>query len=65
VAAMRAAIRRLAPEQRELVHLYYELGRSVAEIADVLGLAPGTVKSRLFAIRETLKRQLERQKQHE
>ena len=65
VAAMRAAIRRLAPEQQELLHLFYELGRSIAEIADVLELPPGTVKSRLFAIRETLKRQLERQKQHE
>ena len=65
VVAMRAAIRRLAPEQQELLHLFYELGRSIAEIADVLELAPGTVKSRLFAIRETLKRQLERQKQHE
>jgi len=65
VAAMRAAIRRLKPEQRELLHLFYELGRSVAEIADVLELAQGTVKSRLSALRETLKRQLERQKQHE
>ena len=65
VVAMRAAIRRLEPEQQELLHLYYELGRSVAEIADVLDLAPGTVKSRLFSIRENLKRQLERQKQHE
>ena len=65
VVAMRAAIRRLEPEQQELLHLYYELGRSISEIADVLELAPGTVKSRLFSIRETLKRQVERQKQHE
>ena len=65
MVAMRAAIRRLAPEQQELLHLFYEMGRSVAEIADVLEVAPGTVKSRLFSIRETLKRQLERQKQHE
>ena len=65
VVAMRVAIRRLAPEQQELLHLFYDMGRSIAEIADVLELAPGTVKSRLFAVRETLKRQLERQKQHE
>ena len=65
VVAMRAAIGRLPLEQQELLHLFYEMGRSVAEIADVLELAPGTVKSRLFSIRETLKRQLERQKQHE
>ena len=65
VLAMRAAIQRLPAEQRELLHLYYELERSIAEIAEVLGLAPGTVKSRLFSVREILKRQLERQKQHE
>lgn len=65
VMAMRAAIRRLTPGQQELLHLHYELGRSMAEIAEVLSVAVGTVKSRLFSIRETLKRQLERQKQHE
>jgi RNA polymerase sigma-70 factor (ECF subfamily) len=57
---MRAAITRLPPEQRDLLHLYYELERSVCEIAEVLGIPTGTVKSRLFSIRETLKQQLER-----
>jgi len=64
VLAMRAAIRRLPAEQQQLLHLHYELGRSIAEIADVLEIPSGTVKSRLFSIRETLKRQLER-KTHE
>jgi RNA polymerase sigma-70 factor (ECF subfamily) len=62
IVAMRTEIRRLSPEQQELLHLHYEMQRSVAEIAEVLAIPPGTVKSRLFAIREILKRQLERKK---
>jgi RNA polymerase sigma-70 factor (ECF subfamily) len=60
VLRLRAAIARLPADQRELLHLYYELECSVSEIADVLAIPPGTVKSRLFSVRETLKRQLER-----
>ncbi len=59
ILRLRAAIARLPVEQRELLHLFYELGRSVAEIAEILGLAPGTVKSRLFSVREILKQKLE------
>jgi RNA polymerase sigma-70 factor (ECF subfamily) len=64
VRRLRAAIGRLPVEQRELLHLFYELGRSVAEIAEVQGIPPGTVKSRLFSVREILKQKLER-KSHE
>lgn len=40
------AMRDLAPFQREvLLHLYY-MGRSVSQTARVLGVPPGTVKSR-------------------
>ena len=60
VLRLRAALKRLPPDQRELVNLYYALERSVAEIAEVLALPTGTVKSRLFAVRETLKQILER-----
>jgi RNA polymerase sigma-70 factor (ECF subfamily) len=60
VARLREAIARLPADQRELLHLYYELERSVGEIAEVLTLPPGTVKSRLFSLRETLKQMLER-----
>jgi RNA polymerase sigma-70 factor (ECF subfamily) len=60
VLRLRAAIARLPVDQRELLHLYYELERSIAEIAEVLSIPPGTVKSRLFSVRESLKRQLER-----
>lgn len=62
IVAMRTAIRRLPLEQQELLHLHYDMQRSVAEIAAALAIAPGTVKSRLFSIRESLKRQLERKK---
>ncbi|HEX2854753.1 MAG TPA: RNA polymerase sigma factor [Opitutaceae bacterium] len=60
VQQLRDAIVALPAEQRELVNLYYLLERSVAEIAAVLALPAGTVKSRLFSVRETLKHLLER-----
>jgi RNA polymerase sigma-70 factor (ECF subfamily) len=59
VLELRGAVARLPAEARNLLHLFYELGRSVAEISEILGIPPGTVKSRLFSIRETLKHQLE------
>jgi RNA polymerase sigma-70 factor (ECF subfamily) len=43
-----AALDQVSPEHREvLVELYYR-GRSVAEAAKVLGIPPGTVKSRSY-----------------
>ncbi|MFH1498720.1 MAG: sigma-70 family RNA polymerase sigma factor [Verrucomicrobiota bacterium] len=60
VLRLRAAIRRLPPDARELLHLFYDLGRGVAEIAEIFGVPAGTVKSRLFSVRETLKRHIER-----
>ncbi len=60
IVRLRAAIARLPLEQRELLHLYYDLERSVAEIAEVLAIPTGTVKSRLSSVREHLKQHLER-----
>lgn len=60
VAALRAAVARLPEEMRNLLHFFYHSGRSVAEIAEIFGLPTGTVKSRLFSVRENLKQQLER-----
>lgn len=60
VAELRDAVARLPADQRSLVHLYYESERSIGEIADVLGVPVGTVKSRLFSLRETLREMLER-----
>ncbi|HYJ05635.1 MAG TPA: sigma-70 family RNA polymerase sigma factor, partial [Chthoniobacterales bacterium] len=60
IIRLRLAISRLTRDQRELLHLYYDLERSVGEIAEVLAIPTGTVKSRLFSVRENLKQQLER-----
>lgn len=60
VLRLRAAINSLPPDARELLHLFYDLGRGVSEIAEILGVPAGTVKSRLFTVRETLKRHIER-----
>lgn len=55
---IREAIARLPAEQRELVDLYYSLEHSLGEIAEILALPIGTVKSRLFSVRETIKHML-------
>jgi len=48
VLRLRAVIRTLPADQRELLQLYYDLERSIAEIAEILAIPAGTVKSRLF-----------------
>jgi RNA polymerase sigma-70 factor (ECF subfamily) len=55
------AIETLAPSERELLSLYYEIGRSVAEIAEILNVPAGTVKSRLHTLRERLRHIIERE----
>lgn len=49
------AIRRLSPKLRAIVSLRYLDGLSYGEIAEVLELSMGTVKSRLFLAHETLR----------
>jgi RNA polymerase sigma-70 factor (ECF subfamily) len=56
---LRKAIARLPVEQRLVVSLYYGEGFGIDEIAAGHGVPPGTVKSRLFAAREALKKYLE------
>ena len=58
--ALREAIATLDSDARALVRLFYEVGLSVSEISEVLEVPVGTVKSRLFTIREALKRTIER-----
>ncbi len=48
------AVARLAPRQRAVVALFYVDDRSIAQIADTLGIAPGTVKSTLHDARAAL-----------
>lgn len=57
--ALRRAFGRLPVEQRMLLYLHHIEGRSVDELATVLGIPAGTAKSRLHAARERLERALE------
>ncbi len=56
--AIVAAIERLGPAQRSAIVLRYYLGWSEAEMADRLAHPPGTIKSRLNAARQRLRRLL-------
>lgn len=53
-----AALKRLPPEQRVAVSLYFGEDMDIAEIARITGVPPGTVKSRLFAARKALRASL-------
>jgi RNA polymerase sigma-70 factor, ECF subfamily len=53
------AFHRLSGEQRAVLVLYHYLGFSGAEIADVLGLSPGTVRSRLHHARQHMRAAIE------
>ena len=52
------ALRRLSDRQRAVVALHYYLGLPVAEVADVLGVSAGTVKSTLSDARDRLRHEL-------
>lgn len=59
--ALERAFDRLSVDDRTLLVLHHLDGRSVASIADVLGVPEGTAKSRLFAARRALHRALSRE----
>lgn len=48
----------LPPQDRAVIHLHYYEGYSTGEIAQMLGLHPGTVRSRLSRAREKLRKLL-------
>jgi RNA polymerase sigma-70 factor (ECF subfamily) len=52
---LQSAFARLTPEHREILRLGHFAGLSVKEIADVTGLAPGTVKSRTYYALQSLR----------
>ena len=62
VAQLRTALANLPGQQRALLSLHYLDGLSVAEMARVLSVPQGTLKSRLFHARNRLKQALERVK---
>ena len=55
---LREALKRLSNSQQALVSLHYEEGFSVAEIAEILKIKAGTVKSRLHTARRQLRAHL-------
>jgi RNA polymerase sigma-70 factor (ECF subfamily) len=57
-AALDAGLARLSDKLREVVVLRYVTGHSLDEIAEVLDVPVGTVKSRLFAGMAALKEHL-------
>ncbi|QDT38107.1 RNA polymerase sigma factor [Stratiformator vulcanicus] len=59
LAELRAALQNLPQDRRELLAMYYMDDLTVREIAEVLDVKPGTVKSRLHYAREELRRYLE------
>lgn len=59
VLDLQAAVKRLSGPQQALLSLRYEHGFSVAEIARILDVHAGTVKSRLFTARQELRSLLE------
>jgi RNA polymerase sigma-70 factor, ECF subfamily len=52
------ALRSLTPEQREVIIYTHYLGRSVAEVAQDLGIPAGTVKSRTYNALRALRARL-------
>ncbi len=55
-----SAFRALADDHRAVISLHYAAGLSIHEVADALGIADGTAKSRLNAALETLRRDVGR-----
>jgi RNA polymerase sigma-70 factor (ECF subfamily) len=55
------AVRRLGQADQEIIYLRYFMELSVAETAEAIGVAPGTVKSRLSRAMERLRQVIERE----
>lgn len=55
---LEAALQDLPPSDREVLALYYVQRKKTREIAELTGVAPGTVMARLFRAREKLRKNL-------
>jgi RNA polymerase sigma-70 factor (ECF subfamily) len=51
---LRRSLARLSPEHREVIDLVYFHGKSVNEVAEIVGIAAATVKTRMFYARKKL-----------
>ena len=56
--SLEAAMSILSAEDREVLALYYVQRRTTKEIAQIIGVAPGTIMARLFRAREKLRRHM-------
>src|SRR5262245_15499286 len=52
---LRTALTKLSPPHREVIDLVYYHEKSVDEVADIMGIPPGTVKTRMFHARNQLR----------
>jgi RNA polymerase sigma-70 factor (ECF subfamily) len=57
---LRAAIERLSPDRRSLLTLRYHEGFDISQIAEILSVPEGTVKSRLHRTLDQLRQTVER-----
>ena len=51
---VRHSLARLSPEHGEVIDLVYYHGKSVREVAEIVGVAAATVKTRMFYARKKL-----------
>ena len=58
IERVRGLLRELKPEQRWAMTLYYTAGRSYREIADIMDVPMGTVKTLLFRAKAELRKML-------
>lgn len=61
--SLEEAMATLSVQDREVLALYYVQRRTTREIAEVMGVAPGTIMARLFRAREKLRRQMQEHEQ--
>jgi RNA polymerase sigma-70 factor (ECF subfamily) len=59
-----AALQRLDVDQRSILVLHHLEGRPITELADILDIPVGTVKSRLFAARRALQAAIGEEARH-
>jgi RNA polymerase sigma-70 factor (ECF subfamily) len=58
-AILRECLSRLPPEHREILDLVYFHDKSIAEVAEIVGIPSNTVKTRMFGARKRLARMLQ------
>jgi len=64
-ALVRKCLSQLSPAQREIVDLVYYHEKTVTEVAEIVGIPPGTVKTRMFHARSRMEELLARAGLHQ